>query len=537
MSRRMSGAIVALATLSGLLAIAPPSHAAVAVEGPPVDYVVLARDGSSVTAAATAAQRLGAKIKRSNQDVSMLTVSATRTDFAEQLSNDASVEGVARNVAIGRTGTPQLRKGPGAEGGAASANAAPAAIPGAEPLAAQQWDMAQIGATPTGSYRIERGSKAVKVGIIDSGIDATHPDVAANLDRVASRNFAPNDKVLDGDSTLEPVGTDPFGHGTAVASLVAAPINGLGMAGVAPNVTLVDLRAAQRSGYVLLEPVVNALTYAARNGIDVVTMSFSIDPWLWNCVNNPVDTPIERSRQRVAITAVLRAVKFARSRGVTMVAAAGNENTDMDHTLIDSSSPSTGIPHDRTIDPNSCLYLPVMAPGVIGVGGTNIDGIKADLSNYGLPVDLAAPSGDVFQVPGVFGPIDSTNRVVQAISRDGAFNSGWIDADGVPIDPRVFTSCTGATCAYYVYQIGTSVSVPHVAGVAALIISKYGSGQPDGGLGMDPSLVSARLFRTATPKACPATYDDTFGPATCVKNAKGTNFYGYGVVNAAAAVR
>ncbi len=54
---------------------------------------------------------------------------------------------------------------------------------------------------------------------------------------------------------------------------------------------------------------------------------------------------------------------------------------------------------------------------------------------------------------------------------------------------------------------------------------------------MDPSLVSARLFRTATPKTCPATYEDTFGPATCVKNAKGTNFYGYGVVNAQAAVR
>ena len=231
----------------------------------------------------------------------------------------------------------------------------------------------------------------------------------------------------------------------------------------------------------------NALTYAARNGIDVVTLAFSIDPWLWNCVNNAAETPAERSEQRATIAAVLRAVLFARSRGVTMVAAAGNENTDMDHTSVDSSSPSTGVPHDRTIDPNSCFYLPVMAPGVIGVGGTNIDGIKADLSNYRRPVDLAAPSGDVFHVPGVFGPIDSTNRVVQAISRDG-FNLGLIDAAGVPTDPRVFTSCAGAICAYYVYQIGTSVSVPHVAGVA-------------------------------------------------VKNAKGTNFYGFGVVNAAAAVQ
>lgn len=143
------------------------------------------------------------------------------------MSNDAAIEGVTRNVAIGRAGTPQLRKGPGADGGTASANAAPAALPDAEPLASQQWDMVQIGATPAGSYRTEGGSRSVKVGIIDSGIDATHPDIAPNLDLAASRNFAPNIPALDGDSVLEPVGTDPFGHGTAMASLVAAPINGL----------------------------------------------------------------------------------------------------------------------------------------------------------------------------------------------------------------------------------------------------------------------------------------------------------------------
>ena len=127
----------------------------------------------------------------------------------------------------------------------------------AEPLGSEQWDMTQIGATPTGSYRTERGSKAVKVGILDSGVDMTHPDIAANFDLADSRNFAPNIPALDGNSTLEPVGTDPVGHGTAVASLVAAPINGVGMSGVAPNVTLVDLRVAQTSGNILIEPFVD----------------------------------------------------------------------------------------------------------------------------------------------------------------------------------------------------------------------------------------------------------------------------------------
>lgn len=82
MSRKMSGAFVALVTLGGLLAVAPPAQAATAVEGPAVDYVVLARAGSTLAAATSAAQRLGGSVVRSNQDVSMLTVSATRTDFA-----------------------------------------------------------------------------------------------------------------------------------------------------------------------------------------------------------------------------------------------------------------------------------------------------------------------------------------------------------------------------------------------------------------------------------------------------------------------
>jgi subtilisin family serine protease len=51
-------------------------------------------------------------------------------------------------------------------------------------------------------------------------------------------------------------------------------VNGLGVAGVAPNVTLVELKGGQDSGFLFLEPVVNSLTYAADNGIDVVNMSF-----------------------------------------------------------------------------------------------------------------------------------------------------------------------------------------------------------------------------------------------------------------------
>ena len=80
----------------------------------------------------------------------------------------------------------------------------------------------------------------------------------------------------------DPNDVDENSHGTHVASTVASPINGLGMAGVAPNVTLVNSRAGQDSGFFFLQPSVDALTAAGDFGIDVVNMSYFIDPWLYN---------------------------------------------------------------------------------------------------------------------------------------------------------------------------------------------------------------------------------------------------------------
>ena len=80
---------------------------------------------------------------------------------------------------------------------------------------------------------------------------------------------------------------DDDGHGTHVASTIGSPINGIGMAGVAPKVNLVNIRAGQDSGFFFLQPTVDALTYAGKVGIDVVNMSFYIDPWLFNCTAQP----------------------------------------------------------------------------------------------------------------------------------------------------------------------------------------------------------------------------------------------------------
>ena len=115
----------------------------------------------------------------------------------------------------------------------------------------------------SGSYADNQAAQGVLVGIIDTGIDGSHPDIAPNFDRALSRNFVTDMPVIDGPceapSCVDPADEDDDGHGTHVAGTIGSPINGLGIAGVAPNVTLVNIRAGQDSGFFFLEATLEAL--------------------------------------------------------------------------------------------------------------------------------------------------------------------------------------------------------------------------------------------------------------------------------------
>ena len=97
--------------------------------------------------------------------------------------------------------------------------------------------------------------------------------------------------------------------------------------------TLVNLRAGQDSGFFFLQPSVDALTDAGDHGIDVVNMSYFIDPWLYNCGNPlhpvPEDSPLNQAEQKTIIEATQRALDYAHQHGVTLVAALGNGNHDV----------------------------------------------------------------------------------------------------------------------------------------------------------------------------------------------------------------
>jgi subtilisin family serine protease len=548
MEMRKSLILAAILTLA--LGVFAPATAR--SQGAEEQYVVVYRDGASLATAHTAIRLAGAAVVRENAAVGVTTVATRNVNFVRDALAQGAFVGVARKAPLGSTPTLVPKADEVAEASRTAAAPMAAAAVGAEPLAGLQWGMAMIHATASGSYAVEPGKPGVKVGIIDSGIDASHPDIAPNFDATLSKTFATDIPLIDGPcevaSCVDPPNVDDNGHGTHVAGIVGAALNGLGVAGVAPNVTLVNLRAGQDSGYVFLQPVVDALTYAGNNGIDVVNMSFYIDPWLFNCADNPADSPEQQAEQRAIVTAVQRALKYAHNHNVTMVNSLGNSHIDLDNPTFDGTSPDypPGSEYPRTID-NSCLSLPAEGTHIIGVSALGPSTAKADYSNWrGEEQIVSAPGGwfrDFFGTPQFR---TNENLILSTYPEALGRLTGRIAPDGSVVDPAVVRDCQGSVCAYYQYLQGTSMAAPHATGVAALIVSDRGKADNKfGGLKMGPSSVRQVLFKTATDHACPnpPVIDyldegrDASWTATCIGNAKKNNIYGQGIVDALRAVQ
>jgi subtilisin family serine protease len=315
--------------------------------------------------------------------------------------------------------------------------------------------------------------------VLDSGIDATHPDLAAAV--AADRSAG----CLSGKPDPKPQAWRPTTslHGTHVAGTIAAADDGRGITGVAPGVRLASVKIVDDEGFVYPEYVVCGLMWATEARLRIANSSYTVDPWLLTCSDLP--------GQAVAHEAVRRAVTYATAHGTLSIAAIGNERMDLADPRQDLHSPNNAQqPRPRPVD-DHCEVLPAELPGVVAVSAIGANRVKSEYSSYGLGVvTVTAPGGDTAQRP--------------EVSSSGC----------------VLSTIPGG----YGYACGTSMAVPHVSGVAALLASSW----PDA----TPAELASLLRRQAEPLPCPARYP---GTAACAGDSV-NSFTGYGLVDALRAV-
>jgi lantibiotic leader peptide-processing serine protease len=511
---------------AGLVAGVSPLTATVAAQaGTTQNYIVLYRGSSVPASAASKIARAGGTLVYSYKEIGVAIARSSNLSFASALRGNVEVEGAAATAAFAT----RLKSDQGADAnGRSPGNLPNAPATDEDSLSPLQWDMRQI-KTPE-AHEITGGSPSVLVGDIDTGLDYTHPDLAPNVDDAASVNCVSGAPVQG-----KVAANDDNGHGTHTAGTIAAVANGFGIVGVAPNVRIAGIKAGNADGFFFPEAVVCSFVWAGDHHVDVTNNSYFADPFLFNCRNDPVQRAIWKAEQR--------AIRYAQQKGTLVVAAEGNQSEDLSHPTQDATSPDDTTPVVRPVT-NACVVIPVEISGVVGV---TADGHNRQLDKNGQPngylksfyssfgtatTDVVAPGGD-----SLFG----TN----AEAPNGRVLSAWPFAlqNTCLASRRVFE--TGHPGVMWCYQQGTSMASPHVAGVAALIISRFGdSSSPQNGT-MRPGAVESYLSQTADPQPCPGTLPagylaftgvDDDAVQTCQGGTGHNSWYGNGQVNALRAV-
>jgi lantibiotic leader peptide-processing serine protease len=493
---RAAFAALSLVAAGVVGAVAAPGGA-VADSGTESSYLILYHAGAATAGAADAVTAAGGQLVVAYPQIGVVIARSATAGFAAAMQRNAGVDAAVATAAYG-TG---LRDVPASD--AVATPNAPATW--GDRLSGRQWDMRQINVPQ--AQAINPGSRSVLVGDIDTGLDFTHPDLAANYDAAHSAD------CLSGAPAPLPAGNDLDGHGTHTAGTIAAAADGNGIIGVAPNVRIAGIRAGNADGFFFPEAVVCAFMWAGNHGIQVTNNSYFADPYLFNCKNDPV--------QRAIWNAERRAIGFAQSRGVLVVAAEGNDATDLSHPQVDVISPD--FPPDAAVErnvTNACAVVPVEVPGVVGVTATGNLRLKSFYSSYGVSTaDVAAPGGDSL-------------LQVTADAPNGRVLSTYPAADMGHCVRKVIDPVSGGT---YCYLQGTSMASPHAVGVAALIRSARG--------GLSAGQLAAALQRATTALRCPDTSiyapfpQNSGAPQTCQGGVGHNSFYGSGEVDALKAVR
>ncbi len=295
------------------------------------------------------------------------------------------------------------------------------------------------------------GAKGVVVAVLDTGVAyANHGRFRRSPDLVGT-TFAKGYDFVDDD----PYPDDHNGHGTHVASTIAERTNnGIGLTGIAYDATIMPVRVLDSRGEGDAKVIAKGVRFATRHGADIINLSLEFPGNI----------------QARDIRPLLRAIKDAYDKGVVIVGASGNEA-------------------------GKVVTYPARAPQVIATGATTEHGCLSDFSNEGKGLDVVAPGG------GADADLIDDPRCQP------------LQAPGLDIFQMTFLGHNPSSFGLPSGYDGTSMAVPHVSGVVALVLAS-------GVLGPHPTpaAVLRHLKATATDLGAPG-YDRRYGAGLINANA------------------
>lgn len=450
------GLLIGSATTATAVAAEPSTPVPVnPPDGTVMSYVVNAGKANpgQVRKVEKAVAEAGGVVVQTWPEIGVVVAQSDRAAFRDRVKvtgkNAVESVGATRTVEVSdRVQGPQVPWGPGASGWKQGGKnkrvdvdepTTPVPAKAGDAMEAQQWDMQMIGSDRANA--ITDGSRKVLVGVLDSGIDPQHPDLAPNIDAANSVNCTVGGRPDQTAGGWSPTTSD---HGTHVAGTIAAARNGTGIVGVAPNVRLASVKVVNDDGFIYPEYAICGFMWAAQRGMDVTNNSYYVDPFEFWCADQPDQAAVRE--------AMARAVNWSTSRGVVNAAAAGNSGLDLTVNTRDEGSPNDApAPTPRTIN-QGCKDIPTQIPGVVTVSSVTQTGQLSYFSNRGLgEIDVAAPG----------------SRILSTLPGGG-----------------------------YGLKSGTSMATPHVAGVLALMKSAHPN--------LTPAQLTAKLESDATPTPCSA---------------------------------
>lgn len=259
------------------------------------------------------------------------------------------------------------------------------------------------------------GEKPIRIAVIDSGIDITHPLLAKNV--LKGRSYVNNEKAT----------VDSFGHGTQVAGLLQA---------IAPKVNLIPYKVLNSQGDGDSFSTIRAIIDAVNDGADIINLSIG------------TYKSLENEEESLTKKAYERAIAYAKKNKAIIVASSGNNGDSLD---------------DKA-KVEALYHMPGGLDDVITIGSSTKDSALAYYSNYGKQIDLVAPGGDFGPKFLSEGEMNVTYMLITTKPMEQSQN--YIDlAVGLPKG--------------YTLSFGTSLSAPQVSAALALLMSRDNAKKPN----------------------------------------------------------